>query len=613
MAYSSRASRDHLATGYRPQQLAGSPLYPGSAPGAAQQASFAYGSEDEEHQQQQQHHSGFHLPRSLSRSRSRSRSQIFFGDQGSTTPPPPAPTLDEPEQQHHNKHKKKHQIRTLRAEYKIARGVEVLLKEKKKGRLADEMGFGAGGGGGGGAGGVEEVVMGLAGRFEEQIRVSRSGGGRQRSVSVGRSNGGGGGGADLGGMAVGLLGMAEQAEQRYVSSRRRSQSQSSSYPAGAERGQGDNGGVLQMLEKDVASPQAAALLVGVVGAVSVKEPRRRSSTGGGAELSRQQSFSNFIHPSPSFDSTSPSPLHLRVNPRQHLAVRHAAATLLMKEPEMQYITGRRSDMVSLLERGESQAQGGGPTKALFGVPLSTLVLHESTDSHHGIAPNTTLRIPTFIDHCLTALMQMDVTVEGILRRSGNLHQLHSIMLALDNAGGNDTVIDLAAIDQITLASLLKKFLAKLPDPVLTEHLFDLFVATSHIKNMWIRKRAMHLVVCMMPKVNRDVMEVIFLFLDWLSTFAHITVKDGNQMELTSMAKVMAPTLMRPYGRDAKVEELPAMIAAVFNLLEDQHIYHEIPFELAHVLHMDLPRRDTRSLLKKMEDFFSGSSHRHQQH
>lgn len=52
------------------------------------------------------------------------------------------------------------------------------------------------------------------------------------------------------------------------------------------------------------------------------------------------------------------------------------------------------------------------------------------------------------------------------------------MLALDNAGGNDTVIDLAAIDQITLASLLKKFLAKLPDPVLTEHLFDLFVATS---------------------------------------------------------------------------------------------------------------------------------------
>lgn len=105
-----------------------------------------------------------------------------------------------------------------------------------------------------------------------------------------------------------------------------------------------------------------------------------------------------------------------------------------------------------------------------------------------------------------------------------------------------------------------------------------------------------------------------------------------------------------------------MIAAVFNLLEDQHIYHgeycfgsftpffsaldpspaaaarrsalggrsrdgwrrrfspeltefkliaEIPFELAHVLHMDLPRRDTRSLLKKFEDLFTGHSHHHQ--
>lgn len=125
-----------------------------------------------------------------------------------------------------------------------------------------------------------------------------------------------------------------------------------------------------------------------------------------------------------------------LTPRQHLAVRHAAATLLMKEPEMQHITRKRSDMTSLLERGEEQAQGGGPTKgesflfdqregvelteayasliALFGVPLSTLVLHESTDSHHGIAPDTTLRIPTFIDHCLTALMQMGTSLVSFL-------------------------------------------------------------------------------------------------------------------------------------------------------------------------------------------------------
>lgn len=64
---------------------------------------------------------------------------------------------------------------------------------------------------------------------------------------------------------------------------------------------------------------------------------------------------------------------------------------------------------------------------LFGVPLSTLVLHESTDSHHGIAPDTTLRIPTFIDHCLTALMQMGMS--SLLLPRFLIFLFHSILLS----------------------------------------------------------------------------------------------------------------------------------------------------------------------------------------
>lgn len=39
------------------------------------------------------------------------------------------------------------------------------------------------------------------------------------------------------------------------------------------------------------------------------------------------------------------------------------------------------------------------------------------------------------------------------------------------------------------------------------------------------------------------------------------------------ATVMAPTLLRPTDRDPHPTELPAMIAAVLTLLEDQHILH----------------------------------------
>ena len=71
-----------------------------------------------------------------------------------------------------------------------------------------------------------------------------------------------------------------------------------------------------------------------------------------------------------------------------------------------------------------------------------------------------------------------MTTEGIFRKSGNLRILSEIMHALDHSGGDDTVIDLAALDPITLADLLKRFLASLPHPVLTGHLFELFVACS---------------------------------------------------------------------------------------------------------------------------------------
>lgn len=92
---------------------------------------------------------------------------------------------------------------------------------------------------------------------------------------------------------------------------------------------------------------------------------------------------------------------------------------------MQHVA-RRSSMVAILEHGsqpgDSRPNRGAPSllqdtvkasahrltcyTALFGVPLKTLIKHEATDSHHGLHPATTLRIPTFLDHCITALMQM---------------------------------------------------------------------------------------------------------------------------------------------------------------------------------------------------------------
>ncbi|KWU41693.1 hypothetical protein RHOSPDRAFT_36750 [Rhodotorula sp. JG-1b] len=310
-----------------------------------------------------------------------------------------------------------------------------------------------------------------------------------------------------------------------------------------------------------------------------------------------------LAPSTSKAGIPATPYFSRLTPAQHHLVRHAAAALLLKQHHehkgvhnaLHRAIGGFEKMVKTLEMEMETAWRGARDHApeavveLFGTPLKYLTTHEGIDSFHGADPHGTVRIPEFLDHCITAMMQADVTVEGILRKSGKVRVVREIMHALDTSGGNDTVIDLAALDPVTLADLFKQFLGALPDPLMTSHLFKLFIACSHISHVGIRRRCMHLVVCMMPKTNRDVLEVVFLFLEWLSRFAHITIKDGNRMDLTNIATVMAPTLLRPGHRDPKPVEIRPMIAAVLSLLEDQHILHSVPSELAHVLHLEVLR------------------------
>lgn len=53
--------------------------------------------------------------------------------------------------------------------------------------------------------------------------------------------------------------------------------------------------------------------------------------------------------------------------------------------------------------------------ALFGVSLNILMKYEATDSHHGVGPGT-IKVPTFVDHCITALVS---SVRSSFFRRGN--------------------------------------------------------------------------------------------------------------------------------------------------------------------------------------------------
>lgn len=110
----------------------------------------------------------------------------------------------------------------------------------------------------------------------------------------------------------------------------------------------------------------------------------------------------------------------------------------------------------------------------FGVPLDILTERTGVESNLG-SGHSPLKLASFIDDAITAMRQMDMTVEGVFRKNGNIRRLKELADALDR-NAND--VDLTQENAIQVAALLKKFLRDLPDPLLTHRLHPLFMCAE---------------------------------------------------------------------------------------------------------------------------------------
>ena len=107
------------------------------------------------------------------------------------------------------------------------------------------------------------------------------------------------------------------------------------------------------------------------------------------------------------------------------------------------------------------------------------------------ATRATMRIPSFIDDVISAMRQMgkyyscfpvfkvnrilDMSVEGIFRKNGNIRRLKELTEAIDR---DPSSVDLTQDNPVQLAALLKKFLRELPDPLMTFKLHRLIIASQ---------------------------------------------------------------------------------------------------------------------------------------
>ncbi|CAE6457701.1 unnamed protein product [Rhizoctonia solani] len=293
-----------------------------------------------------------------------------------------------------------------------------------------------------------------------------------------------------------------------------------------------------------------------------------------------------------------------LGPMEQLVVKHAAVQSLMRSPirdalDMEelgeLLEAKKNTFWGKLFKGGKDKQGI-KKKGVFAVPLELLVEREGVDSMLG-ASRAPVRVPTFVEDIVLAMKQMDMSVEGIFRKNGNIRRMNAVIEAIDR---DATTVEFAQENPVQLAALLKKFLREMPEPLLTYRLYKVWLAVQSVNASEKEKtRMLHLVTLLLPKAHRDTLEVLFVFLKWVSLFSHVDEETGSKMDLVNLATVITPSILYSKGRDAAREESFMAIGVVTRLLEDQDQYFSIPDDFLWIIGnmdvwngcFDLPMRD----------------------
>lgn len=206
--------------------------------------------------------------------------------------------------------------------------------------------------------------------------------------------------------------------------------------------------------------------------------------------------------------------------------------------------------------------------AIFGVPLEVLLERDYEESTDCVGPGS-LKVPSLVQEAVSAMKTMDMSVEGVFRKNGNIKRLNDVKAEIDAKGAVE--VDLSKENPVQVAALLKKFLRELPDPLLTHKLFKLWITSQRIEEADRRRRLLHLTCCLLPKAHRDTLEVLFTFMNWVSSFSHVDEESGSKMDIHNLATVITPNVLySPYKDEPKLGKVEGGVDETFLAIEAVH-------------------------------------------
>ncbi|EHM99648.1 Lrg1p [Saccharomyces cerevisiae x Saccharomyces kudriavzevii VIN7] len=243
-------------------------------------------------------------------------------------------------------------------------------------------------------------------------------------------------------------------------------------------------------------------------------------------------------------------------------------------------------------------------KTVFGTPLDVLCEKWGVDSDLGVGP-VKIRIPIIIDELISSLRQMDMSVEGIFRKNGNIRRLRELTATIDS---NPTEApDFSKENAIQLSALLKKFIRELPQPILSTDLYELWIKAAKVDSEDEKQRIILLIYSLLPTYNRNLLEALLSFLHWTSSFSYIENEMGSKMDIHNLSTVITPNILylshKEISNDSVPEEPESGLVDSFAQNEGENYFlaiEVVDYLITHDEEMAMVPKFLMNLLKEVQ-------------
>ncbi|XP_034235009.1 rho GTPase-activating protein 19 isoform X3 [Thrips palmi] len=199
-------------------------------------------------------------------------------------------------------------------------------------------------------------------------------------------------------------------------------------------------------------------------------------------------------------------------------------------------------------------------------------------------------------------LEQNVIQEGIFRRSGKMTRQQELKVLLTS--GCPLKLDEGQFSVHDCASVLKNFLAQLPEPLLTEAYYpahcqiaELCAGNNEPVDEERLLKAIQLILLLLPLENLQLLKDLFGLLHLTSTYAHVNKMSADNLATLFTPHLLCPRKLSPEALHTNSQTMSKVVS--FMIKQGPTLFH-IPAQLATDIRAYWSSRDKRTLLPKKD-------------